>query len=183
MHQSPLRTPRLQLRLLAPEDADALFALMSEPEVMRYFSEPPWGDHARAVEQIEKDTQAFLDGAYYRFAIEVQATGAMIGTCTLFAIHQQNRRAEVGYALHPAHWGQGYMAEAMDALLAHAFGTLDLRRLEADIDPRNTASAALLHKLGFQKEGHLRERWIVGGETSDSDLYGLLRREWRAVSV
>jgi RimJ/RimL family protein N-acetyltransferase len=71
------------------------------------------------------------------------------------------------------------MAEALPALVAHAFGALDLNRLEADIDPRNTASARVLERLGFRREGLLRERWIVNGEKSDSAIYGLLRAEWR----
>jgi len=71
------------------------------------------------------------------------------------------------------------MHEALQALLRYAFQTLDLNRLEADIDPRNVASARTLERLGFQKEGHLRERWIVNGEISDTRLYGLLRREWQ----
>ena len=71
------------------------------------------------------------------------------------------------------------MHEALQALLQHAFDRLDLNRLEADIDPRNLASARTLERLGFQKEGYLRERWIVNDEVSDTALYGLLRREWR----
>lgn len=70
------------------------------------------------------------------------------------------------------------MHEALQTLLRYAFQTLDLNRLEADIDPRNVASARTLERLGFQKEGHLRERWIVNDEISDTWLYGLLRREW-----
>jgi RimJ/RimL family protein N-acetyltransferase len=70
------------------------------------------------------------------------------------------------------------MHEALTALLEFAFGDLDLNRVEADIDPRNVASARSLERLGFHKEGHLRERWIVDGEVSDSSLYGLLRSEW-----
>jgi RimJ/RimL family protein N-acetyltransferase len=71
------------------------------------------------------------------------------------------------------------MHEALQEVLRYAFETLDLNRLEADIDPRNLASARTLERLGFQKEGHLRERWIVSGEVSDTWLYGLLRREWQ----
>ena len=70
------------------------------------------------------------------------------------------------------------MHEALDAFITYAFETLDLNRLEADIDPRNHASAKTLERLGFQQEGHLRERWIVSGEVSDTWLYGLLRRDW-----
>ena len=71
------------------------------------------------------------------------------------------------------------MHEALSALVDYAFKTLGLNRLEADIDPRNHASARTLERLGFQKEGHLRERWIVSGEISDTWWYGLLRRDWR----
>ena len=70
------------------------------------------------------------------------------------------------------------MHEALRALLDFGFGELDLNRIEADIDPRNSASARTLERLGFTKEGYLRERWIVGDEVSDTALYGLLRREW-----
>ena len=72
------------------------------------------------------------------------------------------------------------MHEALTALLAFGFDELDLNRVEADVDPRNLASVKSLERLGFRKEGHLRERWIVGGEVSDSGLYGLLRRDWAA---
>jgi RimJ/RimL family protein N-acetyltransferase len=74
------------------------------------------------------------------------------------------------------------MHEALQGLVGYAFQTVALNRLEADIDPRNTASARTLERLGFQKEGHLRERWIVNEEISDTDLYGLLHRDWQARS-
>jgi RimJ/RimL family protein N-acetyltransferase len=70
------------------------------------------------------------------------------------------------------------MHEALTALLDYGFHNLNLNRIEADIDPRNVSSAKTLERLGFTKEGHLRERWIVGEEVSDTFLYGLLRREW-----
>ena len=70
------------------------------------------------------------------------------------------------------------MCEALGALLNYAFHTLNLNRLEADIDPRNHASAKILERLGFTREGHMRERWIVNGEVEDTWWYGLLRREW-----
>ena len=174
-----LSTERLTLRPPRRGDEDALFALHSDAEVMRYFSEPPWTDPERATRQVDDDAAAFERGDFFRFTIVLNETQRMIGNCTLFALHRQNRRAEIGYALQRAHWGKGYMGEALGALLAHAFHDLDLNRLEADIDPRNAASASLLERLGFISEGFLRERWIVGGEVCDSALYGLLRRDWK----
>jgi ribosomal-protein-alanine N-acetyltransferase len=174
-----LVTPRLTLRPPRRGDEDDLFAIHSDPEVMRYFSEPPWTDLERPARQIDEDAGRFEREESFRFAIVLNATGRQVGNCTLFSLHRQNRRAEIGYALARSHWGHGYMHEALQALLGFAFTDLDLHRLEADIDPRNAASAAALTRLGFQEEGLLRERWIVAGEVSDSQLYGLLRREWQ----
>ena len=136
-------------------------------------------DLAQAEKKIGKILEHYQKGDLFQLGIERKSDGRMIGTCTLHQIHEQNRRAEVGYALGRAYWGNGYMNEAMHALLDHAFRSMKLHRLEADIDPRNEPSARSLERLGFVREGHLRERWIVGGEVSDSALYGLLARQWR----
>ncbi|MCW5633588.1 MAG: GNAT family N-acetyltransferase [Rubrivivax sp.] len=104
---------------------------------------------------------------------------AIVGTVSLFAFDAGNQRAEIGYILGPHAWGRGLMHEALQALVGYAFGALGLRRLEADIDPRNERSGLSLERLGFRREGLLRERWCVAGEVSDSALYGLLAREWR----
>jgi len=72
------------------------------------------------------------------------------------------------------------MLEAMQALVAFSFEQLGLRRLEAEVDPRNIASARLLVRLGFVEEGRLRQRWTRKGETTDSRFYGLLRADWSA---
>lgn len=175
-----LRTARLQLRPLHAADAAALFHIYADPQVMRYWSAPPWADPARADEVIAADQLALARGEHLRLALIRSQDDALVGTVSLFAFHEASRRAEIGYALAREAWGQGLMAEALDALVAWAFDALQLHRIEADIDPRNTASAKSLARLGFVHEGHLRERWIVSGEVSDAALYGLLRSEWRA---
>lgn len=175
-------TPRLTLRLLTEADLPALYDIFSNPEVMRYWSYPPWTDKSQA-QQMLKDVQAGYDtGNALQLGIERRADQALVGTCTLFQFHVASRRAEIGYALGRPYWKLGYMHETLQALLHYAFQTLNLNRLEVDIDPRNLASANVLERLGFQKEGHLRERWIVNDEVSDTWLYGLLRREWQAGS-
>ncbi len=88
------------------------------------------------------------------------------------------RSAALTYCLHEAAWGHGYATEAAGALLRWAFDTLDLNRVQAEADTRNAASARVLEKLGFVREGTLREDCVVNGEVSDSWVYGLLRREW-----
>jgi len=178
--QLTLRTERLVLRPLRPDDAAALYGIYADPRVMRYWSGTPWTDATKAHEMIAKDASAMRDGEYARLGLARIDDDTLIGACTLFALNAQCRRAEVGYALAHAVWGRGYMHEALGALLAYGFGELALNRVEADIDPRNVASAKTLERLGFRQEGYLRERWIVADEVSDSSLYGLLRREWMA---
>jgi RimJ/RimL family protein N-acetyltransferase len=101
----------------------------------------------------------------------------------LFALHTNAypdyRSASLGYCFADAAWGHGYATEAARGLLRWAFDTLDLNRVQAQTDTRNVASARVLEKLGFVREGTLREDCVVNGEVSDSWVYGLIRREWR----
>ncbi len=173
-------TERLVLRLLMPEDAPAMYTIFSDPEVMRYGAGSPWTTMEQADEYLVKGAENLSSGAALRVGIALQATGALIGQAGLWAFSEQNRRCDIGYSLAREHWGKGYASEALCALLGYGFDRLDLNRVEADIDPRNSASAKVLGRLGFQREGLLRERWIVGGEICDTEFYGLLRRDWEA---
>jgi RimJ/RimL family protein N-acetyltransferase len=176
----PLRTSRLELRPTHPTDAAAMFAIYSDPKVMRYWSEPPWTAIEQAERAVARDLQAFEAGQALRLAIERLEDREVIGQCTLYNFVGTCRRAEIGYSLAASAWGQGYMHEALSELVRYAFEVLDLNRIEADIDPRNLASEKSLRRLGFVREGLLRERWIVNGEVSDTSFYGLLRTEWAA---
>ena len=177
--QLTLSTKRLLLRPLRASDADSRLNVFSDPKVMRYWSTPPWDSIESACAMIDRDTKAMAAGEYLRLGLERMEDTLLIGMCTLFAMSASCRRAEVGYAMASHAWGNAYMDEALRALLNYGFTELKLNRVEADIDPRNEASAKSLERLGFKKEGHLRERWIVGDEVSDTALYGLLHRDWQ----
>ena len=179
-HDLVIHTRRLVLRPLQRGDVDALFAIFGDPAVMRYWSTPPWTDTEPAHAMVAADEAADAQADHLRLGLVWRDDDVLIGTCTLFDHVRQSRRAEMGYALAQRAWGQGYMHEALSALLDHGFETWNLNRVEADIDPRNDASARALERLGFQREGLLRERWIVAGEVSDTAFYGLLRSQWRA---
>ena len=174
-----IHTQRLLLRPLQTGDVDALFAVFGDAEVMRYWSTPPWTDAEAGAAMVALDQASGPDADWMRLGLVRRADDRLLGTCTLFDHQAHSRRCELGYALARQAWGQGLMHEALTALLDHGFGTWNLNRVEADIDPRNRASARTLERLGFRPEGLLRERWIVGGQVSDSVLYGLLRRDWR----
>ncbi|HXZ49917.1 MAG TPA: GNAT family N-acetyltransferase [Usitatibacter sp.] len=171
---------RVRLRPLEARDAPALYTTYADPETSRYLSRPPMTGLGEAEALLARAQAGREEGHGLQLAIERIGDGAFLGVCLLFHIHAESARAEIGYTLAREHWSRGYMAEALPALVGYAFGPLGLNRLEADIDPRNAASARVLERLGFSREGLLRERWIVAGEASDSAIYGLLRREWRA---
>jgi [ribosomal protein S5]-alanine N-acetyltransferase len=173
-----ITTQRLLLRWISENDIDSLFEVFSDPQVMRYWSTPPYTNREDAV-QLQRDIAAGNENnTMIKWGLALRDSDRLIGTTTLFNLSLENGRAELGYAMGRAHWGKGYMNEALQALLFHAFEVMNLRRLEADVDPRNTASIRTLERLGFQKEGYLRERWHVNGEIQDAIFYGLLRREW-----
>jgi RimJ/RimL family protein N-acetyltransferase len=160
------------------DDVDALFEIYSDPETLRYWSSPAMRSTDEAVELIEEIDERAEIGELLEWGLVKRDDDALIGTCTLAGIDEQNRRAEIGFALNPKHWGQGYMREALTALLDYAFDIMELHRMEADVDPDNEPSIRALEKLGFRREGLLRERWIVDGNVADTLFLGLLAREW-----
>lgn len=174
-----LSTPRLYLRLPTATDVDAVHAIYADARVARYLSRPAWTDIEQAHAWLARMRDEQASASALQLMLQRHDDARVIGTCTLFKLDFDNRRAEIGYTLASEFWGQGYMHEALAALLDHGFDALKLHRVEADIDPRNAPSARVLHRLGFQREGRLRERWQVAGEVSDSDIYGLLAPEWR----
>lgn len=174
-----LRGEAVLLRPPHSADRQTLFALYSAPEVMRYWSTPAWSELAATDAWFGRTEDGLLAGSAATWAICRPQDDTLIGTVSLHTIFPAQARAEIGYALHPAHWGRGLARQAVRLALAFGFDTLGLRRIEADADPLNTASCRLLEALGFVREGLLRERWQVGDMPSDTALYGLLKEDWR----
>ncbi len=169
-----LHTTRTIVRPLGDDDVDALFTLYADAAALRFWSTPPWTDREQATGKIARDRRHLADGLAIGLGIEDRDRGALVGTCSLHAFHHASHRCEVGYLLARAQWGRGLAHEAVGALVAYGFATLGLHRIEADIDPANVASARVLERLGFEREGLLRERWLVAGRWSDSVIYGRL---------
>jgi len=170
-------TKRLRLRPLRAEDAPFFFEVWSDPEAMRYFSFPPMQHIDQAHARVADKLKSSSDGTSVTCVIESGDTGEVLGDCALFNGISHSKRAEIGYCLRRKHWGKGYMVEAADALIEYGFKQVELRRIEADIDPRNWPSIQLVERLGFKREGYLRERWIIAGEVADTVLYGLIQSD------
>lgn len=177
---TPVHTARLTIRRVRTDDLDDLLQVNGDDAVTRFLPYPRWHSLADGQAWFERMATLQAAGATAQFVIEHRELGRVIGSCLLFRHEPASARAEIGYVLGRAHWGQGLMLEAMRGFVAHAFETLGLRRLEADVNPDNLASVRLLERLGFVREGLLRQRWVTKGELGDSLIYGLLRGEARA---
>lgn len=178
-----LHTTRLRLRPFTDADAGALFSLHSNAHVLRYWDSPPWDDPARAERFIEVCRRLEEEGTGARLAVDRVSDGTFLGWCSLYRWDPDYRSAALGYCYTETAWGHGYATETAHAVLRWAFDALDLNRVQAETDTRNAACARVLEKLGFTREGTLREDCVVNGDVSDSWVYGLLRREWRPDAV
>ena len=173
-----LTTNRLHLRQIQPTDAEALFAIRSDQEVMEFYGQEP--------HQTLEDTHALIQRlqAFYDrreailWGITLKGEDSVIGSCTFFSFGPDFHYAETGYELHRAYWRQGIMTEAMSAILTYGFTELGLHRIEADVAPENTRSKSLLLKLGFTYEGNWRQRFFFRGHFEDEHYFGLLKDEW-----
>jgi len=173
-----IESARVCVRPVSESDLSSLLAINGDEEVVRFLGHAPWQAMADAEAWFARISKLQASGSALEFVITARETGSVIGRCGLFDFEEVNAHAALGYILGRAHWGQGYMREALTVLIHSVFSEMGLRRLEANVEAQNTASAALLQRLGFTQEGVLRERWISKGETMDAEVYGLLRHEW-----
>lgn len=173
-----LETPRLRVRPVAEPDLASLMAVNGDDQVTRFLPYATWRSMDDAQAWYKRIVGMQEAGAAIQLVAADKASGSAIATCLLFQFDQKSARAELGYVLGRAHWGKGLMREALSAVLDHAFGPMGVRRLEAQVDPRNEASRRLATSLGFTREGLLRERWVDRDEPTDIEVYGLLNREW-----
>jgi RimJ/RimL family protein N-acetyltransferase len=173
-------TERMLLRPYAFEDFDAFHDLHSREEVARYL---PWPtrDEAASRRALGRHQTVSLveDGDSATLAAFDRAQGRLVGEFIVILRSVEHRGGEIGYVLHPDFQGRGLATEGARHLLRLAFGPLDLRRVVARLDARNTASAAVLTRLGMRHEARLVENECFKGEWSDEDRFAILRREWQ----
>jgi ribosomal-protein-alanine N-acetyltransferase len=175
-----LETERLLLRKMRLDDARAMFAYASDPEVTRYVL---FETH-RSIE----DSRAFLRyaeegyerGDFGGWGLVLKDSGAFIGTCGVdVGYAPEHARAELGYVLSREHWGKGLVPEAVRAVIRFGFGRMELNRIQARCIAENTASARVMEKAGMTYEGTLREYQLIKGAYRDMKFYSILRRERR----
>ena len=173
-----IETGRLLVRPMLESDLLDLLDVNSNEDVTALLPYRTWTSMADAVAWFARTRTLEAGGSAIQFVVVLRATGRAIGTCLLFRFEPGSSRIELGYVLGRRFWGQGLMREAVGGLLDRAFATMGIRRVEAEVDTRNAASARLMRHLGFTKEGLLRQRWVAKGEVRDVEMFGLLRDEW-----
>jgi ribosomal-protein-alanine N-acetyltransferase len=174
-----INTERLILRLLDLEDLPALFAVDGDEEVVRYTPRTAWKTPADAEAWFDRVLANHEKGEALQFVIVLRESVRPIGTISLFHFNEPVGSGEVGYSLAREFWGKGLTKEALAAFVNFGFDTMGLQRLEAELDPRNVASARVLEHAGFRFEGLQRRNYFAKGELSDTALYGMLREDPR----
>ncbi|ONI89916.1 GNAT family N-acetyltransferase [Actinosynnema sp. ALI-1.44] len=172
-----LTTGRLAIRAFRAEDAAAFAAYRSDPVVARYQS---W-DTPLTPEQAAETVVAYGAGdpvasGWYQWAVDLG--GLLIGDIGV-NVHDNLMQGEIGFTLDAGHQGKGYGTEAVRRVVEHLFADRGLHRISAECDARNEASARLLRKVGFQREGLLRRNTWIKGEWTDDLLFGLLSTDPR----
>lgn len=173
-----LETKRLVLREMRPEDAEAIFHILGDEEVMRYYEMPVFIRLEEARQTLERVRSRRERGEGMRWGITIKGEDTVVGSCG-YSWHLSHRFGEIGYDLARAYWKQGIMTEAIQALLQFGFEARNLHRVEAKVRLGNDASMRVLQKLGFQEEGILRERIFVNNQFYDVKLFSLLKSEYR----
>ena len=144
---------------------------------MRFWDAPPTVDVAETAKRLEETVTT--DPRWHAgWAVVLKDTDDFIGFVNYHNRVSYTRRLAVGYILAAPYWRRGLMTEAMRCFLAHCFDALDAHRIEALIEPANVASLTLAARLGFRREGLLRDRLLVAGEYRSVELLSLLEQDW-----
>jgi ribosomal-protein-alanine N-acetyltransferase len=168
-----LETERLSLRPLAASDAEFLFPILSDPEVMAHWDIPEIDDPDLVRAIVDGQVAEAASGKSAHWTIRTLGGDEFLGACDVSDIDRWHKRAEIGFILGRGAWGQGYALEAMRSVIAYA-AAMGVRRLTARTHLGNLRSDALLEKLGFEEEGLLRGHVLRDGEHRDCRLFGLL---------
>lgn len=169
-----LETERLLLREIVYEDAQGIFDCFSNYDVTRYYGQDTLTSIEQANQFVEFFAKNYKEKRGIRWGIEINDQEGIIGTIGFNAWSPKHKRAEIGYELHPQHWRKGYAKEAVSKVLSYGFNELDLIRIGAVVFIENESSNELLTKLGFEKEGILRNYMYQNGHPYDTNVYSLL---------
>ncbi|MEH2004409.1 GNAT family N-acetyltransferase [Nostoc sp.] len=167
-----LETERLFLRETTLHDAEAIFAVLSDPGVTKFHDLETFTSITEAIALIERRAKRFERGDGIRWGIARKQDNVLIGSCG-FTWNPQEHAAEVGYELASTFWRQGIMSEAVSTILQFGFKKMGLRFVVAQVMLDNIASKKLLEKLGFHSQGVLKQYGFFKGQFHDLEQFVL----------
>jgi ribosomal-protein-alanine N-acetyltransferase len=180
---SQLGTNRLVLRELTLDDLDVIFPHFANEEVVRYEDSKPVANVRDVTDIIEWGRSIASNKAGILWGIFRKGDGAFLGQMNYVVMPDNNfigttHRAEIGFDLTPHYWGNGYMFEAISCVIEFIFSSTEINRIEAIVHTENSRSLKVLTRLGFRKEGILREYVKWEGEYWDMAVLTMLKRDW-----
>ncbi|WP_342567121.1 GNAT family protein [Psychrobacillus sp. FSL K6-4046] len=173
-----IETERLILRKATEQDSDDILELYANENVVEHMPLDPFTSIEDAKGEISWYEKIFLEQTGLRWVIEEKVNKKVIGTCGYLNYEVEHNRIEIGYDLSPESWGKGIMTETLKAVIHFAFSELNVNKIEAQITSENDASLHLVSKLGFHRDGVLREHEFEKGRYIDLVIYSLLAREY-----
>lgn len=177
-----LETERLVLREITVEDAPSILKYLSDKEVMKYYGLAPFQSVNDVLDEISWYQSIFRNKTGIRWGITVKEQQEVIGSCGFLNVEAQHARADIGFELHQAYWGQGIASETLKPIITYGFNQLKLQRIQALIEPSNTASQKLVERHGFVREGLLRSYEYTCGKFDDLYMYSLLKQDFDAIN-
>lgn len=174
----PMGDSLVILRKIGMENVDDVYEYASNENTTRYLA---WQTHQS--KKFTKNYVKFLQkqykaGEFFDWGINLRENGKMVGTCGFTSINSEHSRAEIGYVVNPEYWGQGIATASAKLVTSFAFEQLGINRLEAKFIIGNSASEAVMKKIGMQKEGVLREYMFVKGNYEDICIYSMTAQDY-----
>ena len=173
-----IETERLLLRRMEMRDARDLFAYSRDEEVARYVLWEAQKNVSESRAYIKFMLRKYRAGDPASWCIVHKDEGRVVGTIGYMWFQPENNAAEVGYSLARDCWNQGYMTEALRAVLRYSFEEMAINRIEAQHEVGNPASGAVMRKCGMRHEGTLRSRLYNKGRYVDVELFAILRQDY-----
>lgn len=171
-----LETERLVLREITSDDVQDIFACFSDEDVTRFYGQETLEYIEQATAIVDFFAKSYIERRGIRWGIERKGTPGLIGTIGFNVWSPKHKRAEIGYEIHPEQWRKGFASEALTKVIQYGFDELGLTRIGAVVFIENEASNHLLTKMGFQREGILRDYMYQNGKAHDTYIYSILKK-------
>ncbi len=170
-----LKTNRLTLREIRPEDAKRIYDMRSNGRVNQFIARPQMQKEEDALSLAERTVAAYKNKQAIGWAGILRENNAIIGTCGFNMIDTYNLRAEIGGEMATEYWGKHIAIEAVMAIIKFGLEEMNLHSIEAKVSPDNRGAIYLMEQIGFVKEAHYRDRIYFNGKFMDMAVYTLIK--------